>query len=73
MIRIKPSDLSIEFWDSKTNTTSNFGHHLPSGIKITHIPTEIVVTEDSAKSQYENKDLALMKIAILIKKAYEGE
>jgi len=73
MIRIKPSDLLIEFWDSKTNATSNFGYHLPRGIKITHIPTGIVVTEDSERSPHKNKDLALMKIAILIKEASKGE
>ena len=42
---------------------------IPVGVKITHKPTGIVVTEDSERSQHRNREVALQKLEKLVAEA----
>ena len=54
---IKPEEITIEHWQSKP--LSPWLHQIPRGVKITHLPTGVVVTEESDRSQHRNKEIAL--------------
>ena len=69
---VSPEDIIIEHWDSNELYHGNFGFHSPRGVKVTHIPTGIVVTEDNCRSQYRNKHLALMNLSDMLEEIKNG-
>lgn len=64
--RVKPSHLVVETYDSRPNASGGFGYHMPRGIKITHTPTGLSVSEDDQRSPHKNKIVALEKLDQLL-------
>lgn len=73
MTKFAPEELLIESYDSRQLYSSNFGFHMPRGVKVTHLATGLVVTEDSHRHQHKNKELALQKLAELVDTPPDGE
>lgn len=60
---INPTNLLIEHWSS---TPSTWDPRTPNGIKITYTPLNLVVTEESSRSQHANKQMALEKLKAML-------
>lgn len=56
---LDPKDLRINTWSSKHGWIE---HARSQGIQITHIPTGIIIREDSERSQHQNRALALNRL-----------
>lgn len=56
---IKPKDVVIKSWTSKP---SKWVYQPPEGIELIHLPTGIVIREDSERSQHKNRNLAFEQL-----------
>jgi hypothetical protein len=59
---IEPEDIRIEYW----NSNILYWDRSLTGIKITHLKTGIVVTEESDRSQHKNKALAMERLTEML-------
>ncbi len=73
-VEIKPEDLKIETFRAKGHGGQNV-QKLETAVRITHLPTGIVVKVQSERSQYRNKELALaiLRSKILVEQEQERE
>lgn len=56
-----PKDWMVEMWPEPPRTGMHVG--MPKGVKVTHIPTGLVETCDSERSQHANRDKAIKALA----------
>ncbi len=61
---MKPNDWKIEIWPEPAKTGMRVG--MPKGVKVTHVPTGLVETCDSERSQHANRDKAIKTLALRI-------
>ena len=70
---ITPSEIKITIWSSDPkNNHMNWLNEQAKGIQITHIPTGIVVSEDSERSQHKNRHLAMVELNRLLEERVRG-
>lgn len=61
---MQPNDWKIEEWPEPPKTGMRVG--MRAGVKVTHIPTGLVETCDTERSQHKNREIALQKLAMRI-------
>ena len=70
-LNISPNTVRMEPWPAHTHDGMHVG--MPSGVKITHLPTGIEVCDDSQRSQHKSREAALHKLrGALIERILEG-
>lgn len=63
----KPEDVVISVFPDNSHKHGMLTGKIPVGIKVIHIPTGIVVTCETERSQHKNRELALNKLWELVK------
>jgi len=66
-IEIKDADISLEFF----RASGPGGQHRntpDSAVRIRHLPTGIVVQASESKSQYRNREVAMERLAVALRK-----
>ncbi len=73
-IKIKPDELKIDFYHSSGPGGQNVNKRM-TAVRITHLPTGIVVTSQNERSQLQNKQnaLAILEARLLEKQQQEEE
>ena len=68
-IKINPSDLKIDFYRA-SGPGGQYVNRRESAVRITHLPTGIVVTSQAERNQLQNKEnaLSILKAKLLAKK-----
>ena len=61
-MEIKPEDLRVNGWGSKRQ--SPWIAYTPKGVQLIHLPTGIVIEEDSERTQHGNKRVALERLKV---------
>lgn len=56
----KPEDVAVESWDGKS--AWDFSLRMPVGVRVTHLPTGIIITCDTQTTQHSNRHLAFIKL-----------
>lgn len=59
---LNPNELRIESWPEPATNGMVFG--MPRGIRATHLPTGLVETCNSERSQHANRDKALAALEV---------
>ena len=61
---INADDIVVQSWSSKSRGAWDV--NADTGVKITHIPTGIIVTCEKERSQHKNRHLAMTELSRMI-------
>jgi protein subunit release factor A len=62
---LKPEDIVIEYYPV-VGTNNNWVDRQPTCVKVTHVPSGVVVKQENARSVYRNKHNALILLEMIL-------